>query len=337
MSRREWLRLSAGTGLVAPWLHGPNGARVPSRRGPGDGPIIKPLPPELFVVHESNAEMRWEAMRGQGYHVPNDRFFVRDHTETPLIDVRTWRLRLFGSGCTARRAPSGPSSSARGPAGHAGVAVRVRGVCRQRAQLLRGQQDMSVPGTPWRLGGVGVARWRGVPLATVLERAGLTESAVDVLPRGLDPDFVDEGVNHGRVRRPLPVVKALQDVLLAYEMNGHPLPPDHGFPVRLVVPSWVDVASIKWVGDIEVSDRPLISPWNEARLHAGRTYRLRGRSWSGHGWTGWEITWRPERPGRGVLMARATDESGNTQPAQTPFNRLGYLFGAVVRHPVTVA
>ncbi|MFB9833900.1 molybdopterin-dependent oxidoreductase [Actinoallomurus acaciae] len=83
---------------------------------------------------------------------------------------------------------------------------------------------------------MGVARWRGVPLSAVLERAGLTKRAVDVMPRGLDPDHVDAGTNHGRVRRPIPIARALDDAPLAYEMNGRPLPPDHGFPVRLVVP-----------------------------------------------------------------------------------------------------
>jgi DMSO/TMAO reductase YedYZ molybdopterin-dependent catalytic subunit len=136
---------------------------------------------------------------------------------------------------------------------------------------------------------------------------------VDVLPQGLDPDYVTGGVNLGKVRRPLPIAKALDDVLLAYEMNGEPLPPDHGFPVRLVVPSWVGIASIKWVGQIEVSDTPLASPWNtqfyrllgptypadgtlitkqvvksafelprNAVLSAGRQV-LTGRSWSGNG------------------------------------------------------
>ena len=62
------------------------------------------------------------------------------------------------------------------------------------------------------------------------------------------------------MRRPLPVAKALDDVLLAYEMNGEQLPPDHGFPVRLVVPGWVGIASVKWVGRIEVSDRRCSRP-----------------------------------------------------------------------------
>ena len=101
-----------------------------------------------------------------------------------------------------------------------------------------------------------------MPLRDVLERAGLARRAIDVMPQGLDATVVSGGIDQGHVRRPLPVDKALDDVLLAYEMNGRPLPPDHGFPVRLVVPGWVGIASIKWLGQIEVSDHPLFSPWN---------------------------------------------------------------------------
>jgi DMSO/TMAO reductase YedYZ molybdopterin-dependent catalytic subunit len=180
-------------------------------------------------------------------------------------------------------------------------------------------------------------------------------------------------------------------------MNGAPIPPDHGFPVRLVVPSWVGIASIKWLGDVQVSDVPLFSPWNttsyrlfgpahppeggppltrqtvksafelpweNATLAAGRTHVLHGRSWSGNGrvrlievstdggatwhraaphgshtgrdWRRWTFRWRPPGPGTYELLARATDETGATQPAEAVHNTQGYLFGAIVRHPVTV-
>jgi DMSO/TMAO reductase YedYZ molybdopterin-dependent catalytic subunit len=82
------------------------------------------------------------------------------------------------------------------------------------------------------------------------------------MPSGLDADFVSGGIDFGHVRRPIPVAKALDDELLVLEMNGEPLPPDQGFPVRLLVPGWVGIANIKWVGQIEVSDRPLFSLWN---------------------------------------------------------------------------
>jgi DMSO/TMAO reductase YedYZ molybdopterin-dependent catalytic subunit len=241
-------------------------------------------------------------------------FFVRDHTSTPLLDAGTWRLRLFGTGlrgCPTEQAPV--EFSYRDlldmPAESLTAFIECAGNGRG---FFTSQQHQTVSGTAWGLGAVGVARWRGVRLATVLRRAGLTRNAVDVMPQGLDADFVTGGVNLGPVRRPLPVAKALRDVQLAYEMNGQPLLPDHGYPVRLVVPSWVGISSIKWVGQIEVSATPLFSPWNtqfyrlfgpdcpadgtlvtrqvvksafelawNVTLPAERTHVLRGRSWSG--------------------------------------------------------
>ncbi|HEY8524988.1 MAG TPA: sulfite oxidase [Acidimicrobiales bacterium] len=274
----------------------------------GDGPIVKPLPPEWFIVHGSNAEMRWDTV-GRGFLTPNDRFFVRNHTRTPHIDVRTWRLRVFGSGLRGGPVEFSYEDLLALPARTTTALIECAGNGRR---FFGDQQGRPASGTPWGLGAVGAARWRGVPLAEVLDRAGIKPTAADVMPEGLDDPVVSDGVDHGRVRRPLSVDKALDDVLIAYEMNGEPLPPDHGFPARLVVPGWVGVASTKWLGRIEVSDQPLFSPWNttwyrmtgpdyppdsppltvqpvksalelpwEAELRAGRPQTLRGRAWSG--------------------------------------------------------
>ncbi|MEU0478064.1 sulfite oxidase [Streptosporangium sp. NPDC006013] len=387
------LRLAAVDGRTLDDRGGDSaGDRGASNDDPSATGIVKPLPPELFVEHETNAEMRWDAMGDIGFHVPNDRFFVRNHTSTPIIDAATWRLRLHGTGLSAPRS-FGYQELLAMPSVTRDVAIECAGNGRS---LFTTQQHQEVTGTPWRLGGVGVARWRGVPLATVLERSGITADAVDVMARGLDPAYVADGVDYGRVRRPIPVAKALRDVILAYEMNGEPLPPDHGHPVRLIVPGWIGLASVKWVGDIEVSTSPLSSPWNtefyrmfgdaylpqgsaplttqgvrsafelpwNATLVAGRPYLLRGRSWSGNGriadvevslddgatwqraplrgphvastWTRWQVTWKPAETGRYFLLARATDETGAVQPSHTTHNDFGYLFDAVVRHPVTV-
>src|SRR5439155_7771897 len=86
-TRRDLARLTAGLSLVA---GGSALEAAPAYADPTPGPIVKPLPPELFQVYGSNAEMRWGAMAGQGYLVPVDRFFVRDHTSTPLLDAATW-------------------------------------------------------------------------------------------------------------------------------------------------------------------------------------------------------------------------------------------------------
>jgi DMSO/TMAO reductase YedYZ molybdopterin-dependent catalytic subunit len=136
------------------------------------------------------------------------------------------------------------------------------------------QQGREAPGTPWHLGSIGQVTWDGVRLAEVLERLGLRDDAVDVMATGLDPSYVDDdGVDNGPVRRPLPIAKALDDTLLVWGMNGEPLLPDHGFPLRLVVPGWVGVASIKWLGSLEVARRPLTSPWNT------KWYRMTGPSY----------------------------------------------------------
>jgi DMSO/TMAO reductase YedYZ molybdopterin-dependent catalytic subunit len=404
LTRRGLLRASAALGLAAL----PGAAASAAAAAPGGatvldpvaaGPIRKPLPAELFTVFGTNAETRWESLRGQGHHTPIDRFFVRNHTATPIIDVNTWRLKLFGSGLRTRPTQDRPIEFSYAdlralPAHEISAFIECAGNGRS---FYATQQGQAASGTAWKLGAIGVARWRGVRLSTVLRRAGLDPAAVDVMPSGLDAPFVSGGVDLGPVRRPFPIAKALDDVLLAYQMNGETLPPDHGFPVRVVVPSWIGIASIKWVGALEVSAEPLSSPWNTqfyrlfgadhpaegsppltrqtiksafelpwpATLEVGRRHRLTGRSWSGHGavrtvevsvnggadwqraqpcggtnrtgWLRWELPWRPRTAGNYELLARATDETGRTQPDSTTFNTLGYLFDAVVRHPVVVA
>jgi DMSO/TMAO reductase YedYZ molybdopterin-dependent catalytic subunit len=394
LSRRDVLRLGA---IAVPALAGRDHLRLPAP-APATGPIVKPLPAEWFTPLGTNAEMRWDAAGDVGYLVPNERFFVRNHTSTPAIDPGAWRLQVFGSGLRGR--PDADHAVTfdyrqlrRLPRHTATVAIECAGNGRR---FFGAQQGTPASGTAWGLGAIGVARWTGVPLRVVLERAGVTADAVDVLPEGLDAPVVTAERDDGHVRRPLPVAKALDDVLIAYEMNGEPLPPDHGFPARLVVPGWIGIASIKWLGRIEVADHPLSSPWNTrsyrltgpdhppdlppittqvaksafelpfgAVIPAGRTTVLHGRSWAGRGrvrsvdvstdggvtwrraqlhgpapadaWVRWRIPWRPTTGGPAVLAARAIDGSGVPQPARVPFNVNGYLFGAVVHHPVTVA
>jgi DMSO/TMAO reductase YedYZ molybdopterin-dependent catalytic subunit len=300
-SRRDLLKLSAAAGVTVAL---PEAAVAAA-------PIVKPLPPEFFTVFGTNAEMRWSAMSGQGYYVPVDRFFVRNHTSTPIIDPDAWRLEVFGDGLRGGPVSFSLAQLRDLPSVTTAVTLECAGNGRG---YFTSQQGQTVTGTAWKLGAVGVARWRGVRLSTVLRLAGLNRHAVDVQASGLDPNYVTGGVDLGPVRRPMPVRKALDDVLLAYEMNGEPLPPDHGHPVRLLVPGWIGIASIKWIGRIEVSTQPLFSPWNTqfyrlfgpgfpdegqpfdrqvvksafeldpgAQLPAGLHTVLRGRSWSAAG------------------------------------------------------
>jgi DMSO/TMAO reductase YedYZ molybdopterin-dependent catalytic subunit len=395
VARRDMLRLLAAAGLAGAATAAPGPLARAADRAVTTAGIVKPLPEAWFTVRGTNAETRFAALAGTGYHTPNERFFVRNHTTTPVLDAADWSLTVWGDGLRHRRPVEFSLDDLKTfPAVSHSAFVECAGNGRS---LFTTQQSQSVSGTAWTLGAIGAARWRGVRLADVLRRAGLDRRAVDVMPRGLDAPYATaDGTDLGRVRRPLPLSKALDDVLLVHEMNGEPLPPDHGHPVRLLVPSWIGIASIKWIGDIEVAAQPLYSPWNtdfyrlfgdahpaggsapltrqtvksafeldrEANLAAGTVHRLTGRSWSGtggvvrvevstdggttwgearlhdrprrDGWVRWSTRWRPSAPGPYTLLARATDSTGRTQPDVTAANTQGYLFDAVVRHPVHV-
>ncbi|MDX3594551.1 sulfite oxidase [Streptomyces sp. ID03-2B] len=255
IERRDLLKLVAAASAAVPLAS----VAAPARAADGLPGVVKPLPPELFTLRGTNAETNFGALRDTGLLTPADRFFVRNHTATPRIDRAGWKLTVWGDGLRGGPVDFTFADLLALPPVTRTAFVECAGNGRS---YFTSQQGQPVSGTAWTLGAIGTARWRGVRLADVLRRAGIGRHAVDVLPRGLDAEVVTDGVNLGRVRRPLPVAKALDDVLLAYEMNGEPLPPDHGHPVRLIVPSWVGIANIKWVGDIEVSAEPLLTPWN---------------------------------------------------------------------------
>ena len=118
----------------------------------------------------------------------------------------------------------------------------------------RAQVSPRYPSVPWIEEGVSTAEWTGVPLRLVLERARLRPEARDVVFRGVDRGF-DRGVEHDFARSLTPEEAMRDEVLLAYAMNGAPLPPQHGAPLRLMVPGWYGMASVKWLHRIEVIDR----------------------------------------------------------------------------------
>ena len=260
LTRRQVLRAGAMTAAAA--AVGPTLAQSVTSRAAADVPgIVKPTPDSLFVARGTNAEMRWPAMRGQGYLTPIDRFFVRNHTSTPRIDATTWRLRVHGTGVEREISVSYDELLALPQ-----VSLTRFIECAGNGRSFFGtQQGQAASGTAWTLGAVGVAEWTGVRLSSVLERAGIKQSALDVMPVGLDDQ---------QVRRPVPIEKALaDDTLLVLGMNGRTLPPDHGFPARILVPGWVGVANIKWVGSIEISETPLTSQWNTT------SYRMFGAAY----------------------------------------------------------
>jgi len=125
---------------------------------------------------------------------------------------------------------------------------------------------------PWLLEAVGTAAWTGVPLRPLLEEAGPLEDAVEVVFTGLDAGAEEDGVVES-YQRALPIADALaDDVLLAWGMNGGPLPPQHGFPLRLVVPGWYGMGNVKWLARITVVSEPFTGFQNRVG------YRLRQTS-----------------------------------------------------------
>jgi len=119
-------------------------------------------------------------------------------------------------------------------------------------------------GELWGGGAVASAEWSGVPLADVLARAGVADGAVEVLVEGADSGAV--GTATIPFARSLPLAKALHpDTILALEMNGAPIPVEHGAPVRLVVPGWYGMASVKWVARIAVLAEPFAGHFQRAR------------------------------------------------------------------------
>lgn len=223
------------------------------------GPV-KALPAPGFVRHGRNAEMRWGGIPPD-YLTPNDHFFVRSQGSTPIIDRSSWRLSIEGPGVHARVELTFNDLSA------LPKVTYVRALeCAGNGRRLFARRYGTMPkGNEWGLGAIGVARWTGVRLREVLECAGIRPEAHQVMPEGLD-DI--------RMRRPMPLAKALEDdTLVAYEMNGEPLPMDHGAPARVLVSGWAAVASVKWLGRIEVSVEPLWTRWNTAvYIMAGKPY-----------------------------------------------------------------
>jgi DMSO/TMAO reductase YedYZ molybdopterin-dependent catalytic subunit len=187
-----------------------------------------------------------------GFLTPREQFYVRSHFEVPDLGAAAWRLKVEG----AVERPS-----------EVGYDELRRMAARTVTALLEcsgnGRVFLEPPqvGIRWELGGVGNAAWTGVPLAAVLERAGVKPGAVEVILEGADtgrfrePDPRTPGVIP--YARSLPLEKARRpEVLLAYRMNGEDLSPRHGYPVRAVVPGWYGMASVKWLRRIIVTDRP---------------------------------------------------------------------------------
>ena len=193
-----------------------------------------------------NLETPFDAL--DGFLTDTSAFYVRSHFPIPAVDRNGWRLRVEGEVEHALELSYDQLLR---------LDSRTILVTLECAGNGRSLLTTKVKGVQWGLGAVGTARWTGVSLAQILELATPRCGACEVILEGADEGLVDdEKAPRGNVRfaRSIPLKKALADVVLAYRMNGVELPPQHGFPVRAIVPGWYAVASIKWLRRIIVTD-----------------------------------------------------------------------------------
>ncbi len=268
LSRRDALAaMAAGAGVAltacAPDGDGTGGGG-PEAAGAGatsdrQGPRAWVKDSSPFVQHGTNLETRLADL--DGLLTPNDLFFVRNHAPTPVIDPAAYRLAVGGPGAETRIELS--LDELRALPSHTLISyLECAGNWRGFFQRITGR---TASGSQWGTGAVGCAEWSGPRLADVLALAGVGDDAVEVNVIGLD---------EAEWARPMPLAKALDpDTILALTMNGELLPPDHGFPVRVIVPGWVGSSSVKWVGRIEVATEKV---WVRANT---TSYVLVGEEW----------------------------------------------------------
>ena len=203
--------------------------------------------PTPFIQHEKSLEARLERVRG--LITPNHLFFVRNNSVSLDLKPADWRLSIDGD-AIATPLQLSYDDLLRLPSRTVVSYLECGGNHRAMFDLVQGRP---AEGTQWKTGGVGNAEWTGVPLRDLLALAGLTDHAVSLLLVGSDNESPEQGF-----RQVLPVDKATHpDTLLAYAMNGEPLPQDHGYPLRALIPGWVGSYSIKWLHRIEVSSQQL--------------------------------------------------------------------------------
>jgi len=259
VNRRKFMAGTAATGAaLAGW---PAGARAEGLKLPPELPegvranaILDSLPGKKPLIKLSyrppNYETPIEYFRTA--ITPNDAFFVRYHLSViPEVDAKTWKIAVGGDG--ANGAAEINLDQLKAMPAHEVVAVN------QCSGNRRGLFAPHVPGVEWGYGAMGCARWKGARLKDVLDKVGLKKEAIEIVFNGADgppvdktPDFV----------KSIPVWKAMEDsTLIAYEMNGAPLPHLNGAPARIIVPGWTGTYWMKHVVSINAVTKPDTNFW----------------------------------------------------------------------------
>ena len=246
MSRRRFLSLLVAGGAAAVLAACRDVIPDRSSEGVRVAPLVFKDASPFFDHGRAGLETRMELL--DDWLTPRERFFVRNNSRSVDVSASDWSLRIEGA--VQRPTELKLDDLFELPTRTLVSYVECAGNQRVMFERLQGR---STEGTQWGPGAVGNAEWQGVALADVLSLAGVSAATAGVLLIGLDVGSPERGF-----RRFLPIEKALQpDTLLAYAMNGAPLPPDHGYPLRAIVPGWVGASQIKWLSRIVVSEEPL--------------------------------------------------------------------------------
>lgn len=212
---------------------------------------------EELVLAARNHAMPLEALR---YEItPVGLHYLLIHFDIPQVDPSTFALEVAG------RVSTPLSLSLDDLRSRPTVRLPVTMECAGNGRALLSRRPVS---QPWLSEAVGTAEWTGTPLRGVLEEAGLLADAVEVVFTGLDRG-VEQEFEHSYERSLSPEDALREEVLLAYEINGVPLPPQHGFPLRLLVPGWYGMTSVKWLHRITVVSEPFRG------FQMTRVYRIR--------------------------------------------------------------
>lgn len=237
MDRRDFLRMSGMTltgFLLSPW----GVYAFPTR----EDEILIPFLDQPPEPPSKRGLLDWNKL--DSYITPNDEFFNVSHYNKPVIDSQTWQLEISGL--------------VENP-----IMLTIDDIkSRPKQEVIFTLECSGNHGFPTFTGAIGNAKWGGTPLAPILKEAGIKEEGIEVVFFGHDTGVekrrgIDMPQNFARS---MSTEDALQDTnLLAYEMNGEPLPEPNGAPLRLIAPGWYGIACVKWLKRIEVRDTRLMN------------------------------------------------------------------------------
>ena len=253
MDRRSFMLVSAGSALLSPGVGRALAAGLPA--GAIESGSLETLPGKVPLIKKAFRPPNYETPVDlfDAAITPNRAFFVRWHlADIPDVDSATWRLHVGGASATT------PAEYSLDELKRGFDNVELVAVC-QCSGNRRGLSDPHVPGVEWGYGAVGNARWKGVRLRDVLNKAGVKKDAVEIALNGADKGILSATPDF---QKSLPTWKAMdENTLLAWEMNGEPLPHLNGAPLRVIVPGWTATYWMKMLTSIDALDKPLSSFW----------------------------------------------------------------------------